>query len=315
MKSMYLAVGYRCNHYCYFCPCGRNTIRTGAAPIEALIAAIDQGIQEKGIEHLIVSGGEPTCHPKFNRILRHCVDKGLRVSILSNGDNFSDMEATRRFFENIDPNVVSVVTAVHSDLENLFEKVTRTPGSYHRTIEGVSNLIRMHISVTVKQVISKWNYKRLPDFVDFVFRHYGPSVSITLCGMDFCGMEENSIREVAVSFKEAGPWLEKALDIITDLRIRYRAFPNVSVTDLPLCCVDPAYWGYFTSVSRKSLSQYSAPGKIQGTVESISDISSDCDIFANACRECAAKEVCPGVWKTAYDYFGEDAFSRQELFL
>lgn len=310
MASMYLALGYRCNHHCFFCPCGLNTIKTDSASTEQLIAAINQGIHDQGIDHITISGGEPTCHPGFNRIIRYCTEKGLAVGILSNGDNFGKIEKCKQLFEGIDLRHVSVTTAVHSDLPELFETVTRVPGSYQRTIDGIGNLRRIGISVTVKQVISKWNYQRLENFVDFVYRQYGPGVSLTLCGMDFCGMKDAEIKKVAIGYKEISPYLEKALDIVMDLRKRFDAFPEVTVADLPLCSVDPAYWGFFATVSRGSLSQYSAPGKDRETVSVFSNVVSDCDVFADACRGCIVSESCPGVWKTAFDYFGNQEFNR-----
>lgn len=307
---MYLALGYRCNHHCFFCPCGLNAVKTDAASTEQLIAAIDQGIQEQKIDHITISGGEPTCHPGFNRIVRYCVEKGLLVGILSNGDNFGNFERCKQFFEGVDLRRVSVTTAVHSDLQELFEAVTRVPGSYQRTIDGISNLRRIGVSVTVKQVISRWNYQRLENFIDFVYRHYGPGVSLTLCGMDFCGMKATAIEKVAVGYKEISPYLENALDLVLDLRRRFFAFPEVTVADLPLCCVDPAYWGFFAIVSKGSLSQYSAPGKDRDTISVFTNVVSDCNVFADACRGCVVSDSCPGIWKTAYDYFGDKEFSR-----
>lgn len=310
MASMYLALGYQCNHHCFFCPCGQNTVKTAAASTEQLIMAIDQGIQNQKINHITISGGEPTCHPDFNRIISYCVEKGLRVGILSNGENFENTDRCRQLFRGINLQQISVTTAIHSDLQELFEKVTRVPGSYKRTLDGIQNLIRLGISVTVKQVISKWNYRRMEEYISFLFRLYGPYISLNLSGMDYCGMKESDIEKVAVSYTETGPYLERALDIVTDLRRRFHAFPQVTVADLPLCCVDPAYWGYFAIVSKGSLSQYSAPGKDSDTILISSNIINDCDTFAEACKGCIVSENCPGMWKTAYDYLGDQDFNR-----
>ena len=52
MNSMYLAVGYNCNHRCYFCPCGKKEGKAKAAPTEQMIEAIETGIQNNGIEYI-----------------------------------------------------------------------------------------------------------------------------------------------------------------------------------------------------------------------------------------------------------------------
>lgn len=307
MPSMYLALGYLCNHRCFFCPCGEKSELPAFAEKEQLMHAIDIGIQNQGIDHITLSGGEPTLHPAFHDILKYCVEQGLRVSILSNGDSLADEKKAQSLFGDIDRRAISVTSAIHSDFPHLHEQVTASSGSFQRTIQGLLNLVHMGIPVTVKQVISRWNYQRLPDFVDFVYGTFGPGVSLTLCGMDFCGMTPGQILEVAVDYPTIQPSLERALDLVISLRQQFQAFPQVTVADLPLCCADPYYWGFFTMVSRSCLSQYSAPEGSSGTVNQHTQVENDCGVYFNACHDCCVAEFCPGVWHTAYQYFGESA--------
>ena len=307
MNSMYLAVGYNCNHRCYFCPCGKKEGKAKAAPTEQMIEAIETGIQNNGIEYITLSGGEPILHPGFHDILEYCVSKKLCVTILSNGDILHKESNVHKYFDNIDPSYFNITTAIHSDQPELHDRVTGVKGSYCRTVKGLKNLIPLRIPFTVKQVISKWNYKRLPEFVDFVHREYGPFASLTLCGMDFCGMNREEIAEVAIAYKEIGQYLEKALDIVLSIRQQFGGFPQVTVADLPLCCVDPYYWGFFTKVSRGKLSKYSAPKQSDGEVSSSEEIVNDCDVYFKECGSCCVSDFCPGVWNSAYQYFGENA--------
>ena len=307
MKSMYLAMGYRCNHHCYFCPCGKEQNKTSAAPAEQLLAAIDAGIRENQIQYVTLSGGEPTLHPDFHKILAYCADRKLHVTVLSNGDTFYKESNVRKYFEGIEARYFTVTTAIHSHLPELHEKVTGVPGSYEHTVQGLKHLIPMGIPFTVKQVISKWNYQYLPDFVDFVYREYGPFASLTFCGMDFCGMDPEEIDQVAISYREAGPYLEKALDMVLSIRKQFGGFPMVTAADLPLCCVDPYYWGFFSKVSRGQLSKYSAPEKVSRDLVSSSNVVNDCDIYCECCKRCCVSDYCPGIWSSAYQYFGEAA--------
>lgn len=83
----------------------------------------------------------------------------------------------------------------------------------------------------------------LPDFVDFVFRNTALCFSYFVW-YGFCGMESEQIDAVAVDFITIKPYLEQALDKIINIRMKYNAFPHVSVADIPLCCADPYYWGF-----------------------------------------------------------------------
>jgi len=279
---------------------------TPCALTEQLIQAIDNGICNHNIDYITLSGGEPTLHPSFHEIVSYCVSKGVRIGILSNGDIFFQKENVQRLFADIDPRYLNVITAIHSDCQDLHDRVTGVTGSFKHTVWGLKNVMEMKIPVTVKQVISRWNYNRLPDFIDFVYREYGNFVSLTLCGMDFCGMHPEQIHDVAIGYTKIGVYLEKALDLVMSLRSQFGAFPQVTVTDLPLCCVDPFYWGFFTKVSRGELSQYSAPMNERGQIESSSQIINDCDVYFSACSNCCVASYCPGVWRTAYEYFGEE---------
>lgn len=309
MASMYLALGYQCNHRCFFCPCGKNTFKTKQALGQELIQAIETGIQEQNIDHITLSGGEPTLHPAFNRIVAFCVERGLYVSVLSNGETFYQERNIQRFFGNVDPRRIQVTTALHGDDAILHERVTGVTGSFERTVQGLKNVMKCGIAVTVKQVPSKWNYMRLPKFVDFVYGTFGPGVSLTICGMDFCGMSREQIEEVAVGYRRLRPYLEEALIHILSIRQKYFGFPGVTVADLPLCSVDPCYWGFFTKVSRGEISQYSAPTNAEGHVETGSHITNDCDTYFEACKECHVNSYCPGVWHTASQFFGESEVS------
>lgn len=309
MASMYLALGYQCNHRCFFCPCGKNIVKTKQASEEELMQAIDRGIQEQNIDQITLSGGEPTLHPAFNKIITYCMKKGLYVSVLSNGETFYKQSNVQRFFEKVDPRRIQITTALHSDEAVIHERVTGVEGSFERTILGLRNVMGYGIAVTVKQVPSKWNYKRLPQFVDFVYKTFGSMMSLTICGMDFCGMDREQIEEVAVGYKQMRPYLEEALVKVLDIRQNFHGFPWVTVADLPLCNIDPCYWGFFTKVSRGEISQYSAPTNLEGHVETNSQITNDCDTYFKACKECYVNSFCPGVWRTASQFFGESEVS------
>jgi MoaA/NifB/PqqE/SkfB family radical SAM enzyme len=303
---MYIALGYNCNHKCYFCPCGSKPSRITAATTESILLAIDEGINQRDVSHITLSGGEPTLHPGFHEILSYCINKQLSVTLLSNGDSFCQAENVERYFSNIELKNLHITTAIHSDHAELHDCVTRVRDSFKRTVQGLKNVIAKDIHVTVKQVISRWNYDRIQEFVSFVFHEFGTQVSVNLCGMDFCGMELEQINNVAIGYRAIQPYLEKALDHVMCIRRDYGAFPQFVVSDMPLCCVDPYYWRFFAKASRNELTQYSAPTGEDSEIISVNQIENECDVFFNKCETCCVTQYCPGVWRTAYAYFGEN---------
>lgn len=307
MNSMYLALGYKCNHHCFFCPCGNRDVKAPAASTADLIRAIEKGIAKEQITHITLSGGEPTLHPGFHEILNYCLTHHLITGVLSNGDTFHSPKNIHRFFDQLPPGQLHITTALHSHIPEIHNMITGKDDSFQHTVKGIQNIIDTGIPITLKQVISSRNYQALPELIQFAFETFGPKISLTLCGMDYCGMTPEMIRQYAVSFPDLSQSLEKALDVVTDLRRQYSAFPIVTVTDLPLCCVDPYYWGYFVKVSRSTLSMYSAPEDRSGNVQSDTEVLNDCNTFFDECRRCSVEELCPGVWRTASQILGESS--------
>ncbi|MCR5502087.1 MAG: radical SAM protein [Lachnospiraceae bacterium] len=302
MRTMYLAVGYRCNHNCYFCPCGKDK-RTDSVGTEKLLEAVEHAVDCHGIEGITISGGEPTLHPGFSKLVAYCVDKGLETCILSNGENFCDRDRVRQYFGETDRSRLEVVTAFHSFRPQVHEELNGTPGSFDRTVTGLKNLLDDGIAVTVKQILCRQNYRDLPEFTDFVYDTFGGSVSFDFCGMDYCGISRDRAEEVFADFRDIGRSLEDALDRIDRYRRESGAFRRVAVTDFPLCSTDPLYWRFFLASSRNGSASYAMPGKDGDSMYQAADLEGDCGTYYEACENCLMNRQCPGVWRYTAKYF------------
>lgn len=306
MRMMYLPVGYDCNHNCFFCPCGNKKERIGRVSENTLIDAIDYAVNHHGINGITVSGGEPTLHPGFRNILRHCNDLNLQVAVLTNGENFYKKEKAAELFRGVECRSVQIITALHSFKAPVHEKLNGVKGSFNRTVEGLKNLMDMGISVSVKQIVCRQNYEDMPEFVDFAVDVFGKDIGLEFTGMDFCGMDRDHMKEVAVGFREIGKMLEKALDRVDLYRTTRHAFPQVMVTDMPLCSVDPFYWRYFLASSKKGTASYAMPEAAGNKIRQLEDLEGDCGTYYNACSTCLMNEQCPGVWRTTAEFFSDE---------
>ena len=303
MRTMYLAVGYNCNHNCFFCPCGKKERRVKKASLDELEEAVDLAVREQHVESITISGGEPTLHPGFPELISFCLDKGLEICILSNGENFFHRERIRDFFGEPGRGRIEVVTVLHSYIPAVHEELNGTKGSFERTIQGLKNLVEENIPVTVKHILCSRNHKDLPDFVDFIFETFGGKTAMEFTGMDYCGLKKKQADQIHAGFREMGIMLEKALDRIDFYRKEYGVFRHVAVSDFPLCSTDPLYWRFFASSSRNGTASYAAPDENAGKVWQISDMDGDCGLFYEECRDCLMKRDCPGVWRYASIYY------------
>lgn len=301
MKSAYLALGYECNHNCSCCPCTKLERKTSSLCIEDIKNIIDIMISQD-IEHIVLSGGEPTIHKNFFEILSYLRSKNIYISLLSNGDKFSDHNMVQMLYDNIDNKKFTITTTLHSHVAQYHEKANSSSGSFKRTISGLHSLIDKNISITIKHCITGENYVSLKNFVEFIFNEFPKKIPLQISGLDFCGIDDPKSKNI-VSFVDIGPHLEKTFDAI-------ELFPYsdekrmVYCINIPLCIVDPYYWKYFLRKKNNSYTYYASPS--YDSNKYIKDVPNDIGNFSSKCKDCLVQTICDGMYKSVLDFLGGD---------
>jgi len=91
-----------CNLTCPTCFAESSPQLTGTVPAERVLANIDARLARENdrIDVLMLSGGEPTLHPEFERIVEEVLERDVvRVLVNSNGIRLAKDDALLRFFE------------------------------------------------------------------------------------------------------------------------------------------------------------------------------------------------------------------------
>jgi len=91
-----------CNLTCPTCFADASPSRAGVVPEARVLANVDQRLaRENGrIDVLMLSGGEPTIHPEFERIVERVLERDVvRVLVNSNGIRLAKDDGLLRFFE------------------------------------------------------------------------------------------------------------------------------------------------------------------------------------------------------------------------
>lgn len=118
---------------------------------------MDIGIFEKAVSQfetmgglkLMISGGEPLLHSRFLELMEILPSYELRVVVLSNG-TLIDETAAKKLSLYADEVQVSIDGIGSHDL-------LRGKGSYKRAMDGISNLARAGIPVSIATMIHKFN--------------------------------------------------------------------------------------------------------------------------------------------------------------
>ena len=77
-----------CNLRCPTCYSGSSPDRSPAVPVETVLASVDQRLAREGgtLDVVMISGGEPTVHPRLLELLSQLVDRDItRVLLNTNG--------------------------------------------------------------------------------------------------------------------------------------------------------------------------------------------------------------------------------------
>lgn len=299
MRIAYLSLTEFCPNHCLACPC-ESSSRCSARelPLERISDDIFRMETDGGIDRLILSGGEPTCHGQFLAVMEFLGKRAFPVSLTTTSERFADTEFLRAVLDVFPANRLSVTTALHSFDPKVHDAMTRTPGSFQRWLGGLLALEAADVSTTLKHLLSRPTIDALPQFVAEYCRRFAPATPLYLCGLDFSGMAARNREQVFLSYPEIRARLQPALDVVLERRTEGDV-RQVWVLDLPLCTLDEPYHNFFPPRENASGGPvfYDAPDR-------------DAPLGGNGvpvrrkrprevCADCLRKDNCRGTWSSA----------------
>jgi MoaA/NifB/PqqE/SkfB family radical SAM enzyme len=153
----------RCNATCDFCP-REKTPKQGFMSFEVYRKVIER-VQELGGHNLVtLTGlGEPMLHPHFLEFVRHGIEQGLNVDIVSNGSRLNPA-LTKGL---LDAGLKRIVFSI-SDLDEDYDRVYGLP--FEKTRSNVCDFIQQsrgkcHVQITVVRHAD--NAEKIDGIVDF----------------------------------------------------------------------------------------------------------------------------------------------------
>jgi radical SAM protein with 4Fe4S-binding SPASM domain len=84
LTDLHVRLVAKCNLNCKHCYASDWFVRADQLDVDLVCRAIDQAC-EMGLKKVTLTGGEPTLHRGVTAILQHCVDKGLKTKLETNG--------------------------------------------------------------------------------------------------------------------------------------------------------------------------------------------------------------------------------------
>jgi len=164
--SIELEITARCNLNCRHCyinlPADNSSAKAAELSLAELKALIDKAAA-LGALWALITGGEPLLRKDFTEIYLYLKKKGFLINLYTNaallGKDHIDI------FEKYPPRKIEVT--VYGVTEGIYEKITRTPGSFKKFLRGLSLLEQSGINFGLKAMALRTNLKEFDAIIKF----------------------------------------------------------------------------------------------------------------------------------------------------
>jgi len=211
-----LDTGTFCNYACNFCYYYDKLHEITS--LDVIKERIDY-IAECGMTEVDLSGGESSVHKEWFKILDYCTEKGLRISCLSNGFKFADIEFLKKSREH---GLREILFSLHGYDEVSHDKIVGRKNAFKRMIKAIQNCHELGIIVRFNCTVTKDNFKQLDnEYVDLVNSLQPQQINfLTLNHWD----DANKIE--TFSYNESTPAIKSSIDKLNvpEIVVRYTPY-------------------------------------------------------------------------------------------
>lgn len=278
-----LDVVEECNQNCVFC-FGRGN-RVIPQNLEEYYGVF-RILKNKGIDGVVLSGGEPTLEPRLPQIIAEARRAGLtHATIETNAILCDDNTLVKRL---VDSGLDSAFVSFHSCHVDTVDKITGTVGSLPRTIAGIRNLCASGVDVHLNCVINRHNFTGLEDLVLFVTGNLPGVSSVTFSYVAPLGRAAAS-PEIVPPIEDTVAHLRKALLAGEKLGMVVMVPPRCGVPQ----CFLPKMERFFVEHQMRHLgAMFHLP---------------TCDrVKSEVCAMCTKDRYCQGLWAGYARLYGTD---------
>ena len=152
---------HKCNLRCKHCYSNSGVMDQEELTTEQALAVVDQ-LADANVTALAFSGGEPLTRKDFFQVARHAADRGLYISLASNGtlltkENVQKIKEAKVNY--IDVSIDGASAKTHDDFRGV-------PGTFDKAIAGLKNCVEADICVCIATTVGKNNMAELPAIID-----------------------------------------------------------------------------------------------------------------------------------------------------
>lgn len=203
-----------CNNRCLFC-LDSDSQDNSLISFQKIKLDLEKGLN-KGLLRVVLSGGEPTIHPDFLKIVKQAKKMGYEhIQVITNGRMFF----YKRFLQEATEAGLNEITfSIHGHTAKLHDGLTGVKGSFDQAIVALKNvLLNKELIVNIDICINKQNIKYLREILEN-FINFGVYEFDLLQIVPFGGAWNNR-QKLFYNLPKEVSYLKKALELNKDNRL------------------------------------------------------------------------------------------------
>lgn len=293
IKRVDLKVGYQCNNQCLFCVQGEKRNVLPFRDFKEIENILRKSYKE-GTREAVLTGGEPTLHPRIINIIKFAKRIGFKeIQIQTNGRMFAYRDFCLKI---IKAGATEFSPALHGHTAEIHDFLTNTEGSFKQTVAGIQNLKELKQRIITNTVVTSQNYRFLPEIARFLVNLGVDQLQFAF--IHIVGRAIENKRRIVPRKSEIVPFVKKGLDI------GIKAGKRVMTEAIPICFMN----GYEDYIAEKIIPE--------ATVYDIDFVINNYDDYRRnqgkkkgpLCQGCKYFKSCEGPWKEYPELFGWKEF-------
>lgn len=234
--SALFKIASECNDFCPFC-LEYKFIKSGRPPLSFEEFKKNYYYLRKKFrpDYVILTGGEPTLHPRFFSMLDFLKRKGEAFRIITNLLKFSEsgfLERLTPIFSGFKNKKQEKWSKIIASINNLPEK----SATNRKRFAGLEKALKFNLPLMVTTVLYRGNIKNLPVLSEKLvnlFRKFNVCLSLEFRLIYIEGTLPSLLK---ISVPRNFPLLKKSLE--ESVEILYRANAGLTLWNFPLCYLD-----------------------------------------------------------------------------
>jgi AdoMet-dependent heme synthase len=284
-----------CNNHCP--GCGNVFSHTESSLDAATWLRLLEALQPH-LEHIKVTGGEPTLHPELNAILTGLDDMGLPFSLFTNA-RWSDPDKLMDLLSKTE-RCRGLLVSLHGARPASHEAFTGVSGSFDETIRNIRRAVSAGQNVTTSTVITAENWHEIEEIV-ILSRQLGANHAVF---NRYLGMPVDALAPTADALRAAVRTVERLRREALLHQLPHVRFGNCipqcwcpssavgCLAGLAYCTIDP--WGNVRPCNHAPLVCGNLLDESLKAIWQGDAMQAWRRSLAEPCRECAELERCHG---------------------